>query len=508
MRSTISFVALVASLTWTIDLGAQQLVGSTPLGRGLKPEAIPGQYIVELHQASSVDAVLRAHGITPIERWQIINGFLARLADAAVVRLTADPLVRSVKPDLVVRASMGLASLPPSADAPASSASRDGSTSAMATSCPNTSVASDARKGQEIPNGVRRIGAATEGSARVVSGASTGAGVKVAVIDTGIDDCHPDLNVVGGRNFVNSREPARDNNGHGTHVAGTIGGRNNAFGVVGVAPEVSLYSLKVLDANGSGALSGIVSALDWALQNGIKVANLSLGAVDIGCVFNGQCGFGAECSAITNATARGMTVIVAAGNSADDAVFYTPGNCRDSVTVTGFVESDGGPGGFGPGFVIDDRGENDDSFAHSFSNFSVFGWDMDGSGAIDNLSDRPIVDLMAPAVSVLSTTPTYPVTLNGPPYDLPMNYGYLTGTSMAAPHVAGAAARYLALNPSATPEMVRRALVLAGECPSGDRPAWLICPSKWEGDPDAETGSEPLVRVCPALRGSSEYCTF
>jgi subtilisin family serine protease len=89
-----------------------------------------------------------------------------------------------------------------------------------------------------------------------------------------------------------------------------------------------------------------------------------------------------------------------------------------------------------------------------------------------------------------------------------MNYGVLTGTSMAAPHVAGAAARYLAANPGATAEDVRRALVRAGECPDGKSPTWLICSTKWLDDPDAETGSEPLIHVCPPVPGLPDSCAF
>jgi subtilisin family serine protease len=340
---------------------------------------------------------------------------------------------------------------------------------------------------QQIPTGVQRIGAV---------GGTTAPGVKVAVIDTGIDDCHPDLrdNVKGGINVIDPTKSPRDDNGHGTHVAGIIAASDNGFGVVGVAPAASLYAVKVLNSRGSGSLSSVVTALDWAAQHGIQVANLSLGAVDAWCVYYGLCGLGAECSAITNALAAGVTVVVAAGNAKDDAAFYTPANCVDSVTATAHVDSDGAPGGAGPAFTIDGETEADDTFAQSFSNFSVFGWDIDGSGAIDSLDDHPIVDLTAPGVAILSTMPTYKVTLNTK-YGLPRNYGVLTGTSMATPHASGAAARYLATHPGATPDAVRKGLVLGGECPAGGSPTWLICPTKWPDDPDAEAGSEPLVHA-------------
>ncbi len=434
------------------------------------PWVIVGQFIVELHPGAAQDAVLQAHGLAPLMRWHIINGFVAQMSDVAANRLAADPLVKSVRPDVVVEAFP--------------KGGTGGGGGGAPTTCPDGSGAMTTP--QQVPTGVRRIGAA---------GGTTGLGVNVAVIDTGIDDCHPDLkdNVKGGINIIDASKLPRDDNGHGTHVAGTIAARNNGFGVMGIAPEASLYAVKILNARGSGSLSGIITALDWAAGNGMQIANLSLGAVDTWCVYFGLCGLGSECSAVTNAVASGVAVVVAAGNSADDAIFYTPANCIDSITVTAHMDSDGAPGGVGPSVTINGQVEADDTFAQSFSNFSQFGWDIDGSGAIDSIDDHPIVDVTAPGVNILSTMPIYRVTLNSK-YGVSMNYGVLTGTSMATAHVSGAAARYLEAHPGATADQVRSGLVLGGECPSGDSPTWLICPTKWPNDPDPDPGSEPLVR--------------
>jgi len=310
---------------------------------------------------------------------------------------------------------------------------------------------------QATPTGVARIGAAG-------GPVASGAGINVAIIDTGIDDCHPDLktNVKGGVNIIDSTKSASDDNGHGTHVAGTVAAIDNGFGVVGVAPGASLYAVKVLDASGSGSLSNIVTALDWATHHGINVANLSLGAGDFYCSLFGLCGQGTECTAISNAVASGITVVVAAGNSADETLYYTPANCRDSLTVSAFADSDGKGGGSGAALSVNGQLEVDDTFAQSFSNFSQFFWDMNGNGVVDSV-DHPVVDVMAPGVAIRSTLPTYTVTLNTQ-YGLPLNYGSLSGTSMATPHVSGAVARYLAAHPGATPEQVRLGLIAVGEC--------------------------------------------
>src|SRR2546430_5447791 len=139
--------------------------------------------------------------------------------------------------------------------------------------------------GDCAPTGVRRLGAATTTTTRE---AST---VNVAVIDSGIDLAHPDLNAVSGKNCIRSGQPARDDNGHGTHVAGTIAARNNGAGVVGVAPATKLYAVKVVNAQGSGTDAQVICGIDWVTANAatlkIKVANMSLGGPGVD---DGNCG--------------------------------------------------------------------------------------------------------------------------------------------------------------------------------------------------------------------------
>ncbi|MGH8058377.1 MAG: S8 family serine peptidase, partial [Candidatus Entotheonellia bacterium] len=144
-----------------------------------------------------------------------------------------------------------------------------------------------------------------------------GAGVNVAVIDTGIDCGHPDLtgNCVYGPNLaVKGNKPAVDDHGHGTHVAGIIGARDNGFGVIGVAPKATLYAVKVLDANGSGSWSAVANGIVWAIQHGMDVINMSLGGGSVS---------QALADAVKAASDAGILVVSAAGNSGCcDTVLY------------------------------------------------------------------------------------------------------------------------------------------------------------------------------------------
>ena len=134
-----------------------------------------------------------------------------------------------------------------------------------------------------------------------------GAGIKVAVIDTGIDCGHQDLagGCVYGANFVNGSQPF-DDHGHGTHVGGIIAARQNGVGVVGVAPEATVYAVKVMDSAGSGSWSSVAMAIDWAVRNGMHVINMSLGATN---------GSQAVADAVDRAEAAGVLVVASAGNS-------------------------------------------------------------------------------------------------------------------------------------------------------------------------------------------------
>src|SRR5262249_29752231 len=159
-----------------------------------------------------------------------------------------------------------------------------------------------------------------------------GAGVKVAVIDTGIDCGHPDLqaNCIYGVSYVKGSKPL-DDHGHGTHVAGIIGARDNGFGVIGVAPEATLYAVKVLDANGSGSFSAVASGIVWAVKNGMHVINMSLGSSSYSQTL---------ADAVKAASDAGVLVVSAAGNSGCcDTVLY-PAKLPESMAVAAVDAND------------------------------------------------------------------------------------------------------------------------------------------------------------------------
>lgn len=228
----------------------------------------------------------------------------------------------------------------------------------------------------EIPWGIKRV------KALAAWDTTKGKGVKVAVIDTGIRSDHSDLSgqVVGGYNAIDDSErdgAGEDDNGHGTHVAGIIAAKQDNKGVVGVAPEARLYAVKVLDKDGSGSLSDVIRGLIWCANNNIQVANMSLGSSMPSEMLH---------RALRYAKARGVVVVAAAGNSGE-AVSY-PGAYPESIAVS--------------------ASDSEDKLA-------------------DFSSRGPEVDFVAPGVDIVSDWH------NG-------NTVSLSGTSMAAPHVAGLAA--------------------------------------------------------------------
>ncbi len=178
----------------------------------------------------------------------------------------------------------------------------------------------------EVPWGIARV------DAPAAWAVTQGDGVKVAVIDTGIDCTHPDLraNCAGGYNALDSGKPTMDDNEHGTHVAGTIAGVLDGKGVVGVAPKARLYAVKVLDKDGAGGLTSIIKGLIWAGNNKMDVANMSLGA-PMGTIFMR--------AALKYAQMRGVAVFAAAGN--DGGSVNYPGAYPEAIAVSALTPNEG-----------------------------------------------------------------------------------------------------------------------------------------------------------------------
>jgi subtilisin family serine protease len=290
--------------------------------------------------------LLKKTGITgqPEEVYETaLQGFTARLTPGQAKKLSEDPAVKSIEADQVV-------SLSP--------------VSVMGKTVLSAS--------QQIPWGITRVG----------GGVTTDLGTKTAwIIDTGIDFSHPDLNVDIQRSatFLKTNTTPEDENGHGTHVAGIIGAKDNNMGVIGVAPGATLVSVRVLDKKGNGTISAVIAGINYVAANGTvgDVANLSLGVS----------AYQALDDAVLTASEK-IKFVLAAGNSAVDAANLSPARVN------------------GPNIYTVSAMDNADNWAY-FSNFG-----------------NPPVDYCAPGVSVFST---YKGGI----------YATMSGTSQAAPHVTG-----------------------------------------------------------------------
>ncbi len=312
--------------------------------------------------------------------------------------------------------------------------------------------------GQLIPTGISRMGA-TRSPVAGIDGVDQRVDADVAIVDTGISRV-PDLNVAGGYNCsTGDRTAWRDLEGHGTHVAGTVGAIDNGSGVVGVAPGVRLWAVKILDDNGDGLLSWYVCGLDWiAAQRDpidptrprFEAVNMSVakwGTDDRNC---GSTNKDVLHAAICRLVASGVTVVAAAGNDSANAAYRVPAAYDEVITVSALADTDGKPGGLGGNRCLSwGSYDSDDTFA----DFSNWGGD---------------VDLIAPGKCIWST--------------IPSGYGYSSGTSMAAPHVTGAVALLKASRPGLSPAEVREALIYLGNL-------------GWKTSSDPDTAHERLLDV-------------
>ncbi|MDQ3935233.1 MAG: S8 family serine peptidase [Actinomycetota bacterium] len=367
---------------------------------------IPGQYIVVLEDGTDVsdaasDHSRRADAEVIHTYGAAIDGYAARVSDAGLGRIKADPRVAYVMQD----------------------------------------VKGNPTQAETTPTGINRIdaelaspvtlatttdpitGEVTAGSNKVTSG-------DVAIFDSGIDTAHPDLEVAGGVNCLGTdpyqNRTIGDEHGHGTHVAGTVGAKDNGSGVIGVAPGVRLWSVRVLNKYASGSASTQLCGINWLTANagslGIKVVNSS--QVLFGKADDGNCGYTAGDAlhkAICTSTQAGITWVFAAGNSASDYKLVAGASYDEVLTVTAMGDGNGQPNvpttaSFScvPAGSTKKWSGTDDKFA-DFSKYATLAADKAHT-------------IAAPGACIYSTWKAG-------------GYMHANGTSMATPHVTAVAHR-------------------------------------------------------------------
>jgi len=297
--------------------------------------------------------------------------------------------------------------------------------------------------GEVVPAGVQRIGAAPGPIAY------TGDGVGVAIVDTGVDLNHLDLKLLGSPCFSAFGPSCQDDNGHGTHVGGIVAARDNDLDVVGVAPKATLYAVKVLDKTGSGTDSTVMAGLDWVAQNAalvsppIRVVNMSLGRP-------GTLGDNPALRAMVQVVYNlGISVVVSAGNDSSKQVSQqVPATYPEVMAVASTTALDGSNAGC-KSFKNTIKADTASYFTTDGAYNSTTGIGVTISAPGEE-KENVTKNCFASSVGILSTR------LGG-------GTTRMSGTSMAAPHVAGVVALMLQQNSALSPESIRTHIQAGGD---------------------------------------------
>lgn len=401
------------------------IAASSTLTPGVGAEAAPAPatYVVIVRTGTDSDALAREHaaqfGLSVLRTYRsAITGYSAQMDGLAASRVAADPRVRYVTLDVEQAVDAAFSSYDV-----------------------NSVESTNPSPPQLASNGLRRIGGSTNGVNQTLK--AKGKGVGVAVLDTGVAIGHPDLAPVGsGPNCFVPGALAVDNVGHGTFVAGIIAARDNSIGTVGVAPDASLYAVKVLQKKPNTdpvktwtTPETQLCGVEWAMRNKdtIKVVNMSLKWEWMANTPPAKSN--ADCSnadndvlheAICSAVAAGLTFVVSAGNNAQDAATQRPAAYDEVIAVSAWSDTNGMSGASRLMHDCGDKVDKVTQLDETWATFTNFG---------------SLVDIAAPGVKIRSTVPD--------------GYAVSCGTSDAAPHVAGAAAVLLGKFPSWSPQQVK-----------------------------------------------------
>lgn len=310
-------------------------------------------------------------------------------------------------------------------------------------------------RSQRVPTGINRVDG--DQSSTISGDGQRVVNADIAIIDSGIDLDHSDLNVYRNINFLSPSNPGDDDYGHGTNVAGIAAAKDDQEGVVGIAPGARLWAVKVCDKLGGCQLSALLAGIDYVTQHKdeIDVVNVSVGCrigSDIGCTEDYKKTVN---MAFSNSAEKGVIYTVAAGNDGADAKDEVPANDPDVIAVSAIQDFDGKCGGSARTIPAG----QDDTLAR-FSNFG------------------PDVDVAAPGLQIYTTR------LNN-------SYFFYDGTSMAAPHIAGAIALYKENHPTSSLFEIRNMLSNTGSKPDTG------CDSNGHGyfTKDRDNIPEPLLYV-------------